>query len=57
MATRFQALTEIAIEEGRWEEALMLLKRHPDLCQILAVPRARHLQANGCHEEAYAMYM
>ena len=57
MATHFQALAEIAIEEDRWEEALMLLKRHPDLCQIVAVPRARHLLANGCHEEAYAMYM
>ncbi|BDA44995.1 Intraflagellar transport protein 122 homolog [Coccomyxa sp. Obi] len=52
-----KALAQIAVEEDRWEEALMLLKRHPDLCQIVAVPRARHLLANGCHEEAYATYM
>ncbi|CAL8469254.1 g8795 [Coccomyxa elongata] len=53
----YKAIAQIAVEEDRWDEALMLQKRHPELCQVVAVPRARHLLANGCHEEAYATYM
>ena len=44
------------MEEERWEDALVLLDRFPDLCEIVAVPRARHLLASGRHEEAYMMY-
>ncbi len=46
----------MAVDEQRWEEALVLLRLHPDLKETVAAPRARHLLATGCHEEAYTLY-
>lgn len=51
-----QALAEIAVEEERWDEALSLLRRHPDLAETVVLPRAEWLLAQDRPEEAYSAY-
>ena len=51
-----QGLAEIAVEEERWDEALSLLRRHPDLAETVALPRAAWLLAQDRPEEAYSAY-
>lgn len=51
-----QGVAEIAVGEGRWDEALELLKRHADLAETVALPWARLLAMQGRQEEAYRAY-
>ena len=51
-----QGLAELAVEEGRWEEALSLLRRHAGLAPIVALPYAQWLLAQGGATDAYSAY-
>jgi predicted Zn-dependent protease len=51
-----QGLAELAVEEGRWEEALSLLRRHAELAPTVALPYAHWLLAQGRARDAYRTY-
>ncbi len=55
-AGHMQGLAELAVEEGRWEEALSLLRRHAELAPTVALPYAHWLLAQGRARDAYRTY-
>eukprot|EP00873_Tetraselmis_striata_P015075 jgi/Tetstr1/435339/TSEL_024257.t1 len=51
-----RSLIQLLVELGRWDEAFMLLKTHPELKDEVYLPRAKWLAANDKFDEARVAY-